>query len=155
MSSQFDPRDPEFKARVTQSFGEQAIMRTIGATLQAVRPGQVEIELPYDRCLTQQDGFIHAGISATILDSACGYAAFSLMPVEARVLTIDFKINLLRPASGDRFRALGSVRKPGRSVFFAEGELYAESDAASRLIATMSATLMAVVADGESYERQQ
>jgi uncharacterized protein (TIGR00369 family) len=148
MSSHFDPRDPEFEARVTQSFAEQAIMRTIGASLLDVKPGRVEIELPYDPQLTQQDGFIHAGISSTILDSACGYAAFSLMAPEARVLTIEFKINLLAPAAGDRFRAVGEVRKPGRSVFVAEGDLYAERDTGSRLIATMSATLMAVVTTG-------
>ena len=148
MSSQFDPRDPEFKLRVTQSFAEQAIMRTIGASLLDVTPGRVEIELPYDPRLTQQDGFIHAGISSTILDSACGYAAFSLMAPEARVLTIEFKINLLAPAAGDRFRAVGKVRKPGRSVFVAEGELYAEHETDSRLIATMSATLMAVGPNG-------
>ncbi len=119
-------------------------MQTIGASLLEVAPGQVEIGLPFDRRLTQQDEFIHAGVSATILDSACGYAAFSLMPAEARVLTIEFKINLLAPAAGDRFRALGKVRKPGRSVFVAEGELFAESDGSSKLVATMVATLMAV-----------
>ena len=144
MTSQFEPRDPNFKSRVIQSFAEQAIMQTIGASLLEVAPGQVEIGLPFDRRLTQQDEFIHAGVSATILDSACGYAAFSLMPVEARVLTIEFKINLLAPAAGDRFRALGKVRKPGRSVFVAEGELFAERDGSSKLVATMNATLMAV-----------
>jgi uncharacterized protein (TIGR00369 family) len=152
MSSQFDPRDPEFKARVTQSFGEQTVMQTIGASLVSVAPGQVEIELPYDRALTQQDGFMHAGISSTILDSACGYAAFSLMAPKARVLTIEFKVNLLAPAAGTRFRAVGKVRKPGRSVFVAEGDLYAESAEDSRLIATMSATLMAIFASGAQHE---
>ena len=113
----------------------------IGARLLEVAPGRVEIELPYDRSLTQQDGFIHAGISSTILDSACGYAAFSLMPAEARVLTIEFKINLLAPAAGECFRAVGRVR---RSVFVAEGELYAED----RLVASMTATLMALMPSG-------
>ena len=144
MTSQFEPRDPDFKSRVIQSFAEQAIMQTIGASLLEVAPRRVEIGLPFDRRLTQQDEFIHAGVSATILDSACGYAAFSLMPAEARVLTIEFKINLLAPAAGDRFRALGKVRKPGRSVFVAEGELFAERDGSSKLVATMNATLMAV-----------
>ncbi len=148
MSSQFDPRDPDYESRVTQSFAEQAIMRTIGASLAAVKPGRVEIVLPYDSSLTQQDGFLHAGVSAIIMDSACGYAAFSLMPVDARVLTIEFKINLLAPAAGNRFRAVGKVRKPGRSVTVAEAELIAENDdehdGEPRLIATMSATLMAI-----------
>ena len=122
-------------------------MQTIGASLLEVAPGYVEIALPFDRRLTQQDEFIHAGVSSTIMDSACGYAAFSLMPAEARVLTIEFKINLLAPAAGDRFRAIGRVRKPGRSVFVAEADLYAEREGSSKLVATMTGTLMAVVAD--------
>ena len=147
MTSQFEPKDPHYKSRVTQSFTDQAIMQTIGASLLEVLPGQVEIGLPFDRRLTQQDQFIHAGVSSTIMDSACGYAAFSLMPADARVLTIEFKINLLAPAAGERFRAIGKVLKPGRSVFVAEAELYAEIDDSSKLVATMVATLMAVVSD--------
>jgi uncharacterized protein (TIGR00369 family) len=143
MSSQFEPRDPDFKSRVTQSFSEQKVMQTINASLLAVEAGRVEIELPYQGELTQQDGFIHAGISATILDSACGYAAFTLMPAEARILTIEFKINLLAPAEGETFRAIGKVRKPGRSVSVAEAELYASLDGSDRLVATMTGTLMA------------
>jgi uncharacterized protein (TIGR00369 family) len=144
MSSQIEPRDPEFEARVRQSFSEQMVMQTINAALLTVVPGQVEIGLPYQSELTQQDGFMHAGISATIMDSACGYAAFSLMPAEARVLTIEFKINLLAPAAGDSFRALGKVRKSGRSVFVAEAELYANDNGNERLVATMTGTLMAI-----------
>jgi uncharacterized protein (TIGR00369 family) len=144
MSSQFEPRNPDFKARVTQSFSEQMVMQTINASLLAVDAGRVEIGLPYQRELTQQNGFIHAGISSTILDSACGYAAFSLMPVEAQVLTIEFKINLLAPAAGEKFRAIGTVRKPGRSVFVAESELYANSGGSDKLVATMVGTLMAI-----------
>ena len=120
-------------------------MQTINASLAAVEAGRVEIEIPYQRELTQQDGFIHAGISSTIMDSACGYAAFTLMPAEARVLTIEFKINLLAPAAGDHFRAVGQVRKPGRSLFVAEAELFARSDSTDKLIATMTGTLMAVL----------
>ena len=145
---QFEASDPDFAVRVKQSFAEQAIMQTIGANLVKVEPGKVAIELPYQRSLTQQDGFIHAGISATILDSACGYAAFSLMPSDVRVLTIEFKINLLAPAAGDHFSAVGKVRKPGRSVFVAEGELFAVSNESTRLIATMTATLMALQPNG-------
>jgi len=148
MTSQFEPRDPDFATRVKQSFSEQSIMQTLGAILVSVEPGKVEVKLPYQRSLTQQDGFIHAGISATIMDSACGYAAFSLMPSDVRVLTIEFKINLLAPAAGDYFRAVGQVRKPGRSVFVAEGELFACSDESTRLIATMTATLMALQPNG-------
>jgi len=148
MTSQFEPKDPDFATRVKQSFSEQAIMQTLGAILVSVEPGKVAIELPYQRSLTQQDGFIHAGISATILDSACGYAAFSLMPSDVRVLTIEFKINLLAPAAGDHFSAVGKVRKPGRSVFVAEGELFACSVESTRLIATMTATLMVLQPNG-------
>lgn len=148
MTIQFEPRDPDFKARVTQSFAEQAIMQTIGAELSEVAPGRVEIVLPYDRRLSQQDGFLHAGVSSIIMDSACGYAAFSLMPADARVLTIEFKINLLAPAAGERFHAVGKVRKSGRSVFVAEAELLAERDGAAKLAATMSGTLMALYANG-------
>ncbi len=120
-------------------------MQTINASLATVEAGRVEIEIPYQLELTQQDGFIHAGISSTIMDSACGYAAFTLMPAEARVLTIEFKINLLAPAAGDHFRAVGQVCKPGRSVFVAEAELFARSDSTDKLIATMTGTLMAVL----------
>jgi uncharacterized protein (TIGR00369 family) len=144
MSSQFEPKDPDFKSRITQSFSEQKVMQTLNASLRAVEAGRVEIELPYQRELTQQDGFIHAGISATIMDSACGYAAFTLMPAEARILTIEFKINLLAPAAGEYFRAIGKVRKPGRSVFVAEAEFYANLDGNDRLVATMTGTLMAI-----------
>ena len=148
MTSQFEPTDPNYRSRVTQSFAEQAIMQTIGASLLEVAPGHVEIGLPFALRLTQQDEFLHSGVSSTIMDSACGYAAFGLMPAGARVLTIEFKINLLAPAAGDRFRAIGKVRKPGRSVFVAEGELFAERDGGSKLVATMVATLMAVTANG-------
>ncbi len=119
-------------------------MQHINASLIDIDAGQVEIGFPYQVQLTQQDGFIHAGISSTIMDSACGYAAFTLMPVEARVLTIEFKINLLAPAAGDSFRAIGKVRKPGRSVFVAEAELYATSSGTDKLVATMVGTLMAM-----------
>jgi uncharacterized protein (TIGR00369 family) len=142
--SRFEPSDPDFAARVKQSFSEQAIMQTLGAVMLGVEPGRVEIELPYDSRLTQQDGFIHAGVSATIMDSACGYAAFSLMPRSARVLTIEFKTNLLAPAAGDIFRAVGEVRKAGRNLYFAEGELHARVDESDKLVATMTATLMAL-----------
>ena len=144
MSSQFQPKDPEYKARVGASFDEQTVMRLIGASLGSVEPGLVEIELPYRADLTQQDDFLHAGISSTIMDSACGYAAFSLMPAEARVLTIEFKINLLSPAAGELFRAVGKVRKPGRSVFVAESELHAIGSGEDKLVATMVGTLMAL-----------
>jgi uncharacterized protein (TIGR00369 family) len=141
----FEPRDPDYANRVHASFNRQAAMRTLGATLAAVRPGRVEITLPWAEPLTQQHGFLHAGMVSTALDSACGYAGFSLMPVEAAVLTIEFKINLLAPAKGERFRMVGTVVKPGRTVTVCEGHAYAIDGGEEKLIATMGCTLMAVI----------
>ena len=140
MKSSFEPRNPRFETRVRQSFDAQTVMRTIGARLAEVTPGRVLIELPYRSDLVQQHGFIHAGI----MDSACGYAAFSLMPVEVEVLTVEFKINLLAPASGELFRAVGEVRKSGRQVFVSEADLLARTGDDEKLVATMTGTLMAI-----------
>ena len=140
----FDPPDPDFATRVRASFERQDAMLTIGATLGAVEPGRVTIELPWAQALTQQHGFLHAGMIATALDSACGYAAFSLMPAQAAVLTIEFKINLLAPAQGSRFRMEGAVLKPGRTITVAEGRAYAWHEGREKLIATMGATIMVV-----------
>lgn len=141
----FEPRDPAYVQRVHDSFARQGAMGTLGATLSLVRPGQVEIALPWAASLTQQHGFLHAGIVSTALDSACGYAGFTLMAPDAAVLTIEFKINLLAPAKGQRFRMLGTVIKPGRTVTVCEGHAYAIDEGAEKLIATMGCTLMAVV----------
>jgi uncharacterized protein (TIGR00369 family) len=142
---QFQPRDPAFESRVRASFARQAAMTTIGATLASVAPGRVTIELPYSPALTQQHGFIHAGIIAAALDSACGYAGSTLMPADAGVLTIEFKINLLAPAQGLLFRLCGEVIKPGRTVTVAEGRAWAvDAQGQEKLVATMGATLMAV-----------
>jgi uncharacterized protein (TIGR00369 family) len=140
-----EPHDPDFAVRVRASFDRQEAMRTIGATLASVEPGRVAIELPWAQALTQQHGFLHAGMVATALDSACGYAAFSLMPVEAAVLTVEYKINLLAPAKGQRFRMIGAVIKPGRTITVAEGQAWAIDEGREKLVATMSATLMAVI----------
>jgi uncharacterized protein (TIGR00369 family) len=113
--------------------------------LATVEPGHVVIELPWARPLTQQHGFLHAGMVATALDSACGYAGFSLMPAEAAVLTIEYKINLLAPAKGEGFRMEGFVIKPGRTVTVTEGKAFAIEGDREKLIATMQCTLMALV----------
>src|SRR4051812_23502906 len=147
-ASRFEPADPGYVQRLRASFDRQAAMATIGASLALVEPGKVAIELPYDAKLTQQHGFLHAGIVATALDSACGYAAFSLMPADAAVLTIEFKINLLAPAQGERFRMEGLVLKPGRTITVAEGRAYAIDGGREKLVATMGATLMAVAGRG-------
>ena len=145
MTRPFQPSDPDFKNRVSASFDAQAVMQTLKASLVVVEPGEVEIEFPYQADLTQQDGFIHAGITSTVMDSACGYAAFTLMPEEARVLTIEFKVNLLAPAAGERFIARGRVKKPGSSITVAEGEMHAIDGERDRLIATMTGTLMTML----------
>jgi uncharacterized protein (TIGR00369 family) len=144
-AQRFEPPDPAYADRVRASFGRQGAMATIGAALAEVGPGRVVIELPWQQALTQQHGFLHAGMVATALDSACGYAGFSLMPADAAVLTIEYKINLLAPAQGERFRMEGIVVKPGRTITVAEGRAYAIHEGREKLIATMGATLMAVV----------
>lgn len=137
--------DPDFETRVRDSFARQQAMATIGAELTKVTPGIVEIEMPYQPSLTQQHGFIHAGIISAALDSACGYAAYSLMPADAGVLTIEFKVNLLAPGKGERFLFRGSVTKPGRTIIVADGQAYAFSGSGeARLIATMTGTMMTV-----------
>lgn len=137
--------DTDYEQRVRTSFARQKVMATIGAELTSVTPGIVEIELPYAPELTQQHGFLHAGIISTALDSACGYAAYSMMPADAAVLTIEFKINLLAPGRGERFLFRGSVTKPGRTIVVADGQAYAFlPDGETRLIATMTGTMMTV-----------
>jgi uncharacterized protein (TIGR00369 family) len=126
---------------VRASFERQAVMRTLGATLEQVAPGSVEILLAHRPELTQQHGFLHAGIVSTALDSACGYAAFSLMPAEAAVLTIEFKVNLLAPARGPVLRCVGEVVKPGRTITVVEGRAWQEGS----LVASMTATVMTVL----------
>src|SRR6185436_5559391 len=121
----YQPRDPDFNVRVRESFARQRIMSTIRARLGRVEPGSVDIELAYDALLTQQHGFLHAGIIATIADSACGYAAFSLMPDDAAVLSIEFKTNMLAPADGERFIARGKVIKPGRTIMVCDATVHA------------------------------
>jgi uncharacterized protein (TIGR00369 family) len=139
-----EPQDPAFADRVRASFARQGAMHTLGATLADVRPGQVVIELAWQQGLTQQHGFLHAGIVATALDSACGYAASTLMPADAGVLTIEFKINLLAPAKGQRFRMEGVVLKPGRTITVVEGRAYAVDEGREKLAATMNATMMVI-----------
>lgn len=140
----FKPADEDYQTKVHNSFDRQEIMKTVNASILAVRPGEVEIQFPYHKKLTQQHGFIHAGIVSTVLDSACGYAAFSLMPAEAAVLTIEFKINLLSPAKGEQFRAVGTVKKPGRNITVTQGELFSYEGGEQKLLATMVGTIMSV-----------
>ncbi|MEQ8308470.1 MAG: PaaI family thioesterase [Hoeflea sp.] len=136
--------DENFRNRVATSFAKQEVMRTIGAELASVDYGIVEIEMPFRADLTQQHGFLHAGILSTALDSACGYAALSVMPPDAAVLTIEFKINLLSPGKGSRFLFRGEVTKPGNTIIVSDGRAYALADGPAKLIASMTGTMMVV-----------
>jgi len=138
------PQDPAYEARVRASFERQRFMQTIGAQLVRVAPGEVDVELPVREALTQQHGFLHAGALATVADSACGYAALSLMPAGAAVLSVEFKINLLAPAAGDHVVARGRVLRAGKTVTVCWGEVTAYDGASERLVATMVATMMTV-----------
>lgn len=140
----FVPRTPDFEERVRSSFARQNVMSTLGAQLIHVLPGEVEIGFPFREEFTQQHGFLHAGIVTTLVDNACGYAAFSLVPAEATVLTIEFKVNFLAPAKGERFRARGTVVKAGQTITVCSGEVYALGGSGEKLVATMSATMMAL-----------
>lgn len=138
----FQPSDPDFEKRVHASFARQRAMATVGASLSHVAPGEVDIVLPFREDLGQQHGFLHAGISTAVVDTACGYAALTLMPPGAAVLTIEFKVNLLAPGEGERFVARGRVVKPGRTITVTSGEVIAVRRGEERLVATMSATMM-------------
>ncbi|HEX7054626.1 MAG TPA: PaaI family thioesterase [Burkholderiales bacterium] len=132
------PADPRFAERVRDSFSRQKAMALIGARLTVVQPGRVEVELPFRDDLTQQKGFVHGGILGMIADSACGYAAFSLMPAGCSLVTVEYKINILSPARGSLV-ARGSVIRAGRTLTVARGEVYSRE---GRHIAAMQQTLM-------------
>lgn len=132
------PSDPGFALRIRESFGRQKAMALIGASLSRVEAGRVEIALPYRDDLTQQKGFVHGGIIGMIADTACGYAAFSLMPAGCSLVTVEYKINILAPARGSLV-ARGSVVRPGRTLTVTRGEVYADD---GKHVATMQQTLM-------------
>ncbi|HEV3468670.1 MAG TPA: PaaI family thioesterase [Pyrinomonadaceae bacterium] len=140
----FEPRDAEFEARVRASFARQRAMETLGARLVRVAPGEVEIELAFREDLTQQHGYLHAGVVAAVVDSACGYAALSLAEPGAEVLSIEFKLNLLAPSAGDSFSARARVLRSGRNITVCAGDVYARRAEAEKLVATMLATMMTV-----------
>jgi uncharacterized protein (TIGR00369 family) len=144
-SLQLDPKDPDFRKRVESSFARQRVMTLLGINLARVEAGEVELTFPFREDLTQQHGFIHAGVVATALDSAAGYAAFSLMPTDAAVLTVEYKVNLLAPAKGDSFRAIAKVVKPGRTITVCQAEAFAIENRKEKLVASLTATVMAVV----------
>ncbi len=150
MTKLFTPSDPNYETRIRESFVKQSTMQTIGAILGSIQPGEVHIALPYSDHITQQDGVLHAGIVTTTVDSACGYAAFTLMPANSRVLSVEFKVNLMSPAVGERFVAIGKVIKPGRTITVCSGEVFAYKGETSKLVALMQATMIRIDARKES-----
>ena len=138
----FEPLNPNYKEHLMQGFASQRVMETIGAYLISVEPGQVDIGLDFREDLTQQHGYLHAGIVTTIADSACGFAAYSLMPMGSGVLTVEYKVNLLSPARGEKFIATGRVIKPGRTLTVCVGDVYAFEGEERRQIAMMQATMI-------------
>jgi len=137
-----DPGD--FQTRIERSFASQQAMAMLGAELTRVERAMVEIEMPFDPKLTQQHGFLHAGVIAAGLDSACGYAAYTLIEPEASILTIEFKINLMSPGRGERFLFRGEITKPGSTIIVADGRAYALGDGPAKLIASMSGSMMVI-----------
>ncbi|MBX7170387.1 MAG: PaaI family thioesterase [Pyrinomonadaceae bacterium] len=138
----FTPKDENFVEKVRTSFSAQSVMKLIGAEITRIEAGAVDIELPYRKDLTQQNGFVHAGIITAIADTACGYAAFSLMPKNAEVLSVEFKVNLLSPAIGEKFLAEGRVLRAGKTLTIVQGNVFAVSENQQKHVATMLATLM-------------
>ncbi len=141
-NASFIPQDPDFEARVRASFARQGAMRLFGAELVDVAPGYCAIAVTPREELSQQHGYVHAGVVSTIVDSAGGYAGFTLFPAHCSVLTVEFKVNLLAPAVGDRLLAEGFVVKAGRSLTISRGEVHAERDGRRTLVALMQQTLM-------------
>jgi uncharacterized protein (TIGR00369 family) len=140
----FEPKNPDYRAVAAATFDRQPAMRTLGISIARLEPGEVDLSMPYSKAWTQQNGFVHAGIITAGLDNACGIAAFTLMPANCDILTVEFKTNLLAPAKGERFVFGARVVKPGRTLTVCEAQAFAEQDGAENLIATMTGTLMAL-----------
>ena len=143
--TRFEPKNPDYREVATATFAAQPAMRTLGMSIARLEPGEVELAMEYSAALTQQNGFVHAGIITAGLDTACGIAAFTLMPARADILTVEFKTNLLAPAKGGRFFFRAGVIKPGRTLTFCEGRAFADEDGRETMVATMTATMMAML----------
>ena len=138
-----EPRDPDYERRVRDGFDAQALMATLGARMTRVAPGEVDVELQFRHDLTQQNGFLHAGAVTAVVDTACGFAAQTLMAPGADVLSVEFKVNLLAPAIGERFIARGRVLRSGRTLTVCTGDLHAVREGKEAHVATMVATMIA------------
>ena len=150
-----EPRDPDWDKKVRASFARQTFMDTIGGRIAALSPGRCEVELPFRSDLCQQNGYLHGGVITAIAANAAGYAAFSLMPPNSSLLGVEYKINLLDPAAGERFIARGRVLKPGRTLSVVECDVEAEAAGKRKLIAKMLTTMMCLegVADEIRYKK--
>jgi uncharacterized protein (TIGR00369 family) len=137
-------RDPNALYRMQEAFDRQGVMLTLGVTVVELNPGRVTLSLPFAPHLTQHHGFLHAGVITTVMDSAAGFAAFTLMDADAEVLTAEFKSSFLAPARGQTFRMVGEVIRSGRTLTFTQAQAFACDDGQETLIATLSATMMAV-----------
>ena len=142
--NKFQPGDPNYESRIRSSFDKQEAMKTIGANLVKVLPGEVHIEFSFIESLTQQHGYIHGGIIASVVDTACGYAACTLMSVDSEVLTIEYKVNFMSPAKGNRFKGVGRVLKLGRTITVCSGDVIAFDNGKEKIIATMLVTMISV-----------
>jgi uncharacterized protein (TIGR00369 family) len=142
--AEFRLRDPDYERRVHESFARQRAMSTFGARLLRVSPGRVEIGMAFGEGLSQQHGYLHAGVTAALVDSACGYAALTLSEPGREVLSVEFKLNLLAPAAGEEFVARARVVRAGRNVTVCAGDLFALKGGAEKIVATMLATMMTV-----------
>ncbi len=140
--ARFEPKNLDFRNVAAETFGRQQAMRTLGISIARLEPCEVDLAMAYSHEFTQQNGFVHAGVITAGLDTACGIAAFTLMPAGSDILTVEFKTNLLAPASGERFFFRATVVKPGRTL--CDARAYAERDGAEHLVATMTGTLMAL-----------
>jgi uncharacterized protein (TIGR00369 family) len=143
MNSNVDS-EPGFSRRVKDSFAKQRLMQMIGARLEDIESGRVSIRLPFRDDLTQQHGFLHAGTIAAVADSACGYAALTLMPSDAAVLSIEFKVNMLAPAKGESIVARAAVIRPGRNIMVCRADVHALDEGKEKLVAAMQGTMMVV-----------
>ena len=139
-----------FESKVRESFARQAFMTTLGAEIECIAPGRVEIRMPFNQRHTQQDGFVHAGVISSIMDSACGYAAYSLAPEGCNVLTVEFKVSLLAPAVGKKFVAKGEVKRSGKTLTVCAADAFAINGDQEKLIATMLGTIMTLPASASS-----
>lgn len=144
MSPDFTPRDPAYEARIRRSFSRQPMMATLGVAIDSIRPGAVDLSLPVSPGILQQHGFVHMGAVSTLADTACGFSALTLMPEGAGVLTVEFKMNMMAPAAGERLLARGRVVKAGRTLIVTLSDVYALADGRERAIALMTATMMTI-----------